>query len=66
MNFAFYCRMQRMWLRKVKDVPPRTFEHWRMMGQVDDGSRMNREAHVRFCERLEVQLLSPIYHGTSV
>jgi len=27
-----------------------------------DGSRMRRESHVRFCERLEVKPLGPTYH----
>ena len=27
---------------------------------------MNREAHVRFCERLGVQLPRPTYHGIGV
>jgi hypothetical protein len=27
-----------------------------------DGSRMRRESHVRFCERLKVQTLWPTYH----
>src|SRR5664279_827167 len=33
---------------------------WRKAAAFMDGtSRMNREIHVRFCERLEVQLLGP-------
>ena len=30
---------------------------------MDDGSRMNREAHVRFCERLGVKLPRPTYQS---
>ena len=30
-----------------------------------DGSRMRRESHVRFCERLEVKPLGPTYHPHS-
>jgi putative transposase len=30
---------------------------------LDDGSRMNREAHVRFCERLGVKLPRPTYQS---
>ena len=33
---------------------------------MDDGSRMSREAHVRFCERLGVKLLRPTHHGFGV
>jgi hypothetical protein len=29
---------------------------------MDDTSRMKREFHVRFCERLEVQFLGPTRH----
>lgn len=30
--------------------------------RLDDGSRMRREPHVRFCERLKVKLLGPTHH----
>ena len=30
---------------------------------MDDGSRMNREVHVRFCERLGVKLPRPTYQS---
>jgi hypothetical protein len=37
------------WLQAVKCRNPRLFAYWNLWP--DDGSRMSREAHVRFCER---------------
>src|SRR3954468_21215791 len=34
---------------------------WGLWRRLDDGSRMSREVHVRFCERLEVKPLRPTH-----
>src|SRR5579864_8876747 len=34
---------------------------WDFCRRMDDGSRMSREVHVRFCERLEVKSLRPTH-----
>src|SRR6266436_2139817 len=34
---------------------------WDFCHRMDDGSRMSREVHVRFCERLEVKSLRPTH-----
>ena len=37
---------------RFKRRKPQLFAHWALEPRLDDGSRMNREVHVRFCERV--------------
>ncbi len=54
------------WLRKMATVQPRLFVHWRIVVyRLGNGSRMRRESHVRFCERLGVKLPGSTHHDAA-
>ena len=38
----------RRWLKRIMTGNPDLFAHWRLMKWLNEGSRMNREVHVRF------------------
>jgi transposase InsO family protein len=50
-------------LKRLAQRQPRAFVHWPMGScrRMDDGSRMSREVHVRFCEGPKVKLLRPTH-----